>query len=372
MRIAFIAAAQVPSRTANSIQVMKVCNAFRMLGHEVKLFLPGQVPEFTWDSLKSHYGISSEFSITWVRSIGFFRRYDFALRAVLSGRQWNADYYYVWPLQAAAFASMLGLATILEMHDRPQGRFGPTLFRLFLRGNGAKRLLPITDSLRLWLSRNYQKDLTGPFTIIAPMGVEIERYSRTQSPDEARKDLGLREGVTAGYSGHLYPGRGIELLFALAQRCPELNFLWIGGEPQAVELWRKKSRQAGLENLQILGFVENERVPVFQAACEVLLMPYQRSISVSSGGDTAQFASPMKVFEYMASGKAILSSDHPVFQEVLNDSNAILLPPDDIGSWELSLKEMRENIDRRELLGFQAAEDAKKYTWSERAKKSIM
>jgi hypothetical protein len=33
---------------------------------------------------------------------------------------------------------------------------------------------------------------------------------------------------------------------------------------------------------------------------------------------------------------------------------------------------MRENIDRRELLGFQAAEDAKKYTWSERAKKSIM
>ncbi len=98
MRIAFIAAAQVPSRTANSIQVMKVCNAFRMLGHEVKLFLPGQVPEISWDLLKSRYGISSEFSITWVRSIGFFRRYDFALRAVLSGRQWNADYYYVWPL----------------------------------------------------------------------------------------------------------------------------------------------------------------------------------------------------------------------------------------------------------------------------------
>jgi glycosyltransferase involved in cell wall biosynthesis len=371
MRIAFIATSEVPSRTANSIQVMKVCDAFKTLGHEVKLYLPGTRSKTAWESLQSHYGISSEFSVAWLRSIRLLRRYDFAFKAVRSGRQWRADYFYVWTLQAAAFASQIGYPTILEMHDRPPGRFGPVLFRWYMRGKGAIRLLPITHSLRDWLSGEYQIELSDSFTKIAPMGVDVGRYSSIPEASELRKELDLHGGFTAGYSGHLYPGRGMDILLELARRNSDINFVWIGGEPDSVKMWKRKSTEMSLENLQILGFVENERVPRLQSACDVLLMPYQSSISISSGGDTAKFASPMKAFEYLASGKAIISSDLPVLQEILNESNSILLPPEDVDAWERTLRELMVDNDRREVLGKSARRDASRFTWAERARMSL-
>lgn len=51
MRIACIATSRVPSRTANSIQVMKVCQAFVELGHEVRLWLPGKAAGVAWPDL---------------------------------------------------------------------------------------------------------------------------------------------------------------------------------------------------------------------------------------------------------------------------------------------------------------------------------
>lgn len=371
MRIAFIAASEVPSRTANSIQVMKVCDSFRSLGHEVKLYLPGADPKTPWSAIQSHYGISADFSISWLRSFKFLRRYDFAARAILAGRFWKADYFYVWTLQAAAFASILGLPTILEMHDRPPGRFGPTLFRNYLKGVGAVRLLPITHSLSDWLSKAYAADFQESIVEIAPMGVDLEAYVELPVPEQAREELGLKPGITAGYTGHLYPGRGVELLFELAQRYPDINYLWIGGEPEAVVRWKRIIDDRGVGNIQILGHVENKKVPSYQAACDFLLMPYQKSISVSSGGDTAQFASPMKVFEYLATGRPILSSDLPVLREVLSEKNAVLLPAEDTHAWVRALRQLVEDPERRELLAQQGREDASRYTWTERAKKSL-
>jgi glycosyltransferase involved in cell wall biosynthesis len=350
---------------------MKVCNAFRLLGHEVKLYVPGTVPNVGWESLQSHYGITAEFSIEWLRSRRLLRRYEFALSATRSGRRWEADYFYIWTLQAAAIASSFGYPTILEMHDRPPSRTGQLLFKRFMRGRGARRVLPITQALSNWLADEYEVDLSAPFGKIAPMGVDLDRYSKLPKPDEARDELGLLAGVTAGYSGHLYPGRGAELLFELAQRNQEINFLWVGGEADAVEKWRRKKSDQGIENLQIIGFVENEQIPLYQAACDVLLMPYQRKISISSGGDTARFASPMKVFEYLASGKAIISSDLPVISEILNQSNAILLPAEDVGAWESTLRDLVFDVDRRQSLGSQAKEDAQRYSWTERARMSL-
>lgn len=371
MRIAFIATSQVPSRTANSIQVLKVCDSFAALGHQVRLYLPGPKPDISWESLQDHYGISTEFSVIWLRSVRLLRRYDFALQAVLSAGRWKADFFYIWTLQAAALASMLGRPTILEMHDRPPGRFGPILFNLYLRGKGALRLLPITQSLKIWLGREYVEEKVEAISLTSPMGVELERYASIQDAPSLRTELGLSEGFTAGYTGHLYSGRGMELLFELAKRNPAINFVWIGGEPNEVRSWVKKSEQDDLTNLQILGFVENSQIPAYQQACDLLLMPYQRKISISSGGDTALFASPMKAFEYLASGKAIITSDLPVLREVFNEDNAILLPPEDIDAWDRTIKELFADEGRRNRLGTRAREDASRYSWKERARRVL-
>ena len=65
MRIACIAPSEVPSNTANSIQVMKACHAMAQLGHEVCLWVPGNLGP-TWEQLAEHYGLETPFEIRWV------------------------------------------------------------------------------------------------------------------------------------------------------------------------------------------------------------------------------------------------------------------------------------------------------------------
>ena len=371
MRIALISASQVPSRTANSIEVMKVCQAFIDLEHDVNLWVPGPQTDVSWDSLRKFYGLRDRFDIHWMRSAKRFKRYDFCLRSVMSARRWGADIYYTWPFQAAAISSRLNLPTILEVHDRPQGRFGPRLFGQYLRGPGAMRILPITKALLQWLEEYYSIPTDPGFVVIAPSGVDLERYENVPDPTRARQELELAEKITVGYTGHLYPGRGLDLMLELARTNPDIQLLWAGGEPAAIERWRTRIQRSGVENLQILGFVPNEQLPLVQAACDILLLPHERRVSASSGGDIAAFTSPMKLFEYMAAGRTVLASDLPVLREVLNEKNAAFAPPGNIDSWNAELRSLVRDEGRRNALAKQAQEDAKKYTWVVRAKKAL-
>jgi glycosyltransferase involved in cell wall biosynthesis len=96
-------------------------------------------------------------------------------------------------------------------------------------------------------------------------------------------------------------------------------------------------------------------------------MPYQQHVEASSGGDIARFLSPMKMFEYMACGRAILSSDLPVLREVLSPANAVLLPPEQIERWVQALVDLRDNSERRFALASKARDDVKQYSWQVRA-----
>jgi len=67
---------------------------------------------------------------------------------------------------------------------------------------------------------------------------------------------------------------------------------------------------------------------LYQAAADVLLMPYSSSFGGSGGGNIARVSSPLKMFEYLASGRAILASDIPVLREVLTDKTACFYQPE--------------------------------------------
>jgi len=371
MRIALIAPAAVPARTANSIQAMKMAQAFTAIGHEARLYVPGVTPDLEWPAIAEHYGLRERFEVRWLPSRPALRRYDFAYRAVWEAQRWGADLIYTRLPQAAAYASWRGYPTVFESHDLPGGFWGPRLLRAFLRGRGAKRLVTISAALAADLALYFRVPAFSPFTVIASDGVDLARYADLPKPEQARRQLDLPSGFTAGYTGHLYPGRGVALILEIAQRLPEVNFLLVGGEPRDVAHWEQQTHRCHLENVRFTGFVPNAQLPRYQAACEVLLMPYQARVAASSGGDIARYLSPMKMFEYLACGRAILSSDLPVLGEVLTPENAILLDPTDAAAWAATIQRLQEDPERRAELGKRARQDAGTYSWEARAERVL-
>jgi len=379
MKIAVIAPTYLPARRANTIQVMKMAQALTALGHDLRVLVPrgNTTTHPAWNEMSHHYGLQQYFEIEWLQTDPRLRSYDFGLKSVKRARHWGADLIYTRLPQAAALASLLGTPSIYEIHDLPQGRFGPWLMERFVKGKGARALVVITAALKESIAEMFgivKGDQTGPLipVIIAPDGVDLVRYQNLNTPQQARQALSSSftlqpSSFTAGYTGHLYPGRGANLILEIAGHLPDMDFLLVGGETSDVDRIRQTIKSHGLDNITLTGFIPNAELPQYQAACDILLMPYQHRVAASSGGDIAKYLSPMKLFEYMACGRAIISSDLPVLREILNDENAVLLPPDDLTTWVTAIRDLSTNPEQRARLAAQAQQDVIQYSWRARA-----
>ena len=373
MNICAISTTAIPSTTANSIQVLKACQAMAQNGHELRLLVPGTA-RAGWETLAEQYGLSQPFALEWLPARPVWKRNDFALAAALRARP--GELVYTWTVQSAVFALLRGRSALLEIHDLPTGRVGPLWLRAFLALPGQKRsatprwrLVAITRALQTRLEARLGQTL--PQTVIAPNGVELERYAGLPAPLDARARLGLPEMLTVGCTGHLYAGRGADLFHSLAKRFPRASFVWTGGRPEDVEAQRKQASQAGLTNLRYSGFVPQGQVPLHQAAADILLMPYGRAIAGSSGGNSAEICSPMKLFDYLAAGRAILSSDLPVIREVLDEDSAAFAPPEDEQAWATALGRLLDDPELRARLSSRAAEKAVQYSWRNRQERIL-
>jgi glycosyltransferase involved in cell wall biosynthesis len=370
MKIAYVAASVIPSWTANSVQVMKVCQALIQNGNDVTLYVPGK-PTISEETLLIHYGLLKKFPIEWVSYTPVFKKIDFVYKAVQQARKQKADLVYTRLLWAAVMAQWAGLPVILEIHDRPVGRMGVILLKRFIRNKGLKRIVLITHALKGILESEYALRFRNDEVIISPDGVDLERYEQKLSPVEARKKLGLHEKPTAVYSGGFYEGRGLDTLMDLARKFPEVQFIWVGGKADVVSKWNEKIGTESIQNIRLTGFVANENISIYQMAADVLLMPYGKTISGSSGGNIADVSSPMKMFEYMAAGRVILTSDLPVLREVLNDKNAAFYIPEDNQDLYNQFSDLINNEVRRNTLASQALMDVRQYSWQERMKRIL-
>lgn len=369
MNIVAIAGSTIPSDTANSIQVMKACSALVQLGHHLTLIVPGS-PQSPVSNLKSHYGLQVDFPIEWLASSN---RRLFTWRSVQRARALKPDILYTWFPQSAVFGLLHHIPTIFEVHIQPTGVVGPLWHRAFAKVNRRKRLAAITRALVELLERDYHMRMKPDEVVIAPNGVELERFASLPSqPELARQKLTLHSAPTVMCTGHLYAGRGADLFLALAKSIPQAHFVWVGGRPDDIAEYKTKAESQNITNLTFTGFISNQDLPLYQSAADILLMPYSRSIMGSSGtADSASVASPMKMFEYMAAGRAIITADLPVIREVLNEHNAVFCEPDDVGKWKAEIESLLADVPRRVKLGEQAREAVAGYTWLARAEKIL-
>jgi len=372
MKIAIIAPTYLPALRANTIQVMKMAQAMVVLGHEVRVAVPG-APQVTWYLISRHYGLHEEINIEWLPIRRSLRRYDYGIAGLRWAKSWRADLLYTRLPQAAFFGSWSGLPTVFEVHDLPRSTTGKFLFRYFLKGNGARKIVVISKSLAHDLVDEFSFPANGAQLLVAPDGVDLARYKNLLSIEQAREKLARdydfhleQSKMVIGYTGHLYAGRGVAMMLEMAARLPEYTFLIVGGDPEDVVKIRDSASSRMLENVILTGFVPNAEIPVYQFACNTLIMPYQRHVAASSGGDIGRYLSPMKLFEYLACERPILSSDIPVLREVLDPEVALLLPPDNIKPWIAALREIEMNPGAYRMFGERARARVVNYTWEKR------
>ena len=170
-----------------------------------------------------------------------------------------------------------------------------------------------------------------------------------------------------GYIGSFYDGRGIDIIKKLSEMNSDLIFYMVGKRNNDNFNYRK------ISNLKIINFVPYSKVPYLLSKFDVLLMPYKKNVAINSKNlNTANYCSPLKMFDYLASGKLILSSKLKGINEVLiNNTNSIIVKNDNILSWHNALSKLRNNKSLINKLSKNAILTSKKYTWKNRVKKII-
>lgn len=318
MKLLYIANARIPTEKAHGVQIMKMCEAFARAGAEVELIVPRRRNAITQNAFE-YYGVEKIFTITYLPvldlvgwgPLGYLATALSFLRKAkrYAARVQGALIYTREPLAPFYFQD-----STLELHARS----GSALMRALARR--AKRVVAITRGLKDDLVKD---GVPAERIIVLPDGVDLEQFDIPLSRAEARAQLGLpADAKITLYAGSfsLYAWKGLDTFIQAAALLPEVLFVCVGGTSEETE------RVAGTlpKNVLCVGKVPHATVPRYLKAADVLVLPNK------SGDPTSErYTSPLKLFEYMASGTPIVASDLPSIREVLNDENAVLVPPGD-------------------------------------------
>lgn len=361
-RLIYVTSSVFPVKKASSLQVMQMCAAFAGAGALVKLVARRADPQ---EDVFAHYGLNPNFAFEPRRFSRFPRAGDiFQAQAALAepGRDWIC-YTRGQDLTAPLVALWRGAWGLVEAHGRPatpRQRLMLTWIARHPRG----RLIVISEPLQ----ELYQREF-GLASTVAPDGVDLSRFDPTLSAEAARQTLGLEPGPWVVYVGGLYAGRGLETLFEAMAGLPA-KLLIVGGRDAAeVAAWQERAKNRGAESVRFVGYQSPARTPLYMAAADVLAMPYGARTLTPSGEDTTAWMSPLKLYEYLAAGRPIVSSDLPALRRVLtNGENALLTPPDEVAGLHQALQRLLAEAGLAQQLAQAARASAQSHTWVARAK----
>jgi len=382
MRITYVCHARFPTEKAYGKQIAEVCTACSTLGHDVELLCPS-VRNNVHESAANFYGLPENFSVRylhhfdptarwWVPGMLWFRItmfcYRRSFRAYLTENK--PDLVYVRSPLLLKTLVRTGLPVAIELHDLPNhGRK-----RFVNLCNDVARVVCLTQPMREeLLSWGVEESKV----LVEGDGVDLSRFLSIPSQSEMRKRWDLPpEFPVIGYVGSLVTRNTIEkgipdLIEALSllKERGEIVYGWIVGGPDLwVDRYRKFARSFSLTGaeLRFTGRIPAADVPAALAACSILAYPAPASDHPYFRRDT----SPLKLFEYLATGKPIVCADIPPIRDAVDEQSVVFCEPGNAQSMadaiEVALKE-GEDEGRKA----RRAELARWYSWENRMRRIL-
>lgn len=366
MKTAYVARAVIPSQSANSIHVMKISESFAEICEEFELIVPENKQEEIKEDIYDYYGINHKFPVIRVKQAKFLKgmyRYSFALRAMNKILRGECEQIITRDPLVAFLTVLLHKRTVLDLHGEIAHLAGRA-YRIikwdFFRKSKYLKIVMITESLVRFYEKKYK--LPSELATVLPDGCTLENFEAYYKNALLQNDT-----LKLAYAGSFGVGRGYEVIQALAEQDKDNSYYIYGGNKEDA---LKVISHEPPENIAFQGFIANREIPRALCSQDILLLPYQNTL-IAKGEDTGKVMSPLKLFEYMASGRVIIASDLEVLKEILNESNCYFAVPDDPSSWKKAIEEINNNRDEAIQKAHRARKDVEQYTWKIRAQKMI-
>lgn len=397
-RLLYISNARIPTPMAHGLQIMQNCEAFADTAQvNVTLWCAQRPPlpgadvnrEADADPWK-YYGVKRNFELRRLPCLDLIRYFDGRSEALTTLARY---------LQLGTLVLSVIFAALFTQADVYYSRDPLTLFAL---GFFKPRRSLVYEAHRLnrpgrgaWLQKNVLRRVAHTVAVTPPLaegleklqanlppeqrskimvahdGIREARFAALSTKAEARRILGWpQEAFIVGYVGRLKTmgmDKGVDtLIAALAKLGGKANLALVGGPDDIAAQYQAQWYEAGLpaEKFLYAGQVASERVPTYLSAFDLCAMPLPWTEHF------AYYASPIKLFEYMASGRALVASELPSYADVIQDGeNALLVPPSDAEALAAAITRLQGDP----ILRTKLAENAQTrvhdhYTWAARAR----
>ena len=362
---------RIQSRDGQSVHVEELISALRAFGHEVLVVGPGFYDKAAFGG---ESGLVALLRSRLPRALGELAELGYNLLAYwrlrLACRRFQPQLIYerynLYYLAGTLLSRRTGVRLFLEVNApladeraRHGGLGLPGLARWLERyvWRSADRVLAVTGAL---------KDIivmagVPPTRIeVVPNGIDPGRFANL--PERERHD----DAVVLGFVGFVRDWHGLDgVIAAMAADAsgPRIRLDVVGDGP-ALPALRQQAEALGIaERVRFAGLVEHERIPAVVASFDIALQPR-----------VVAYASPLKLFEYMAAGKAIVAPDQPNIREVLQDgATAVLFDPARDGSMWEAIGRLAADPAMRARLGEAARREIERrdYTWRGNAERLI-
>lgn len=302
--------------------------------------------------------VSSNYKNIWVNEIvqesSILRKILFHFQIIKSIR--SSDIVYSRNLSVLWLANFFGKKVVWEIHDAISG----SNKKIFGKLERNIKVVSISGALKKYLLETF--DIKPENILVAHDGVFMDKYDliRDRPKKEIREELGLplNKNIIM-HTGSLFLGRGAELFDVVVRNFPDLYFVQVGGKPADIEYWKNHYRTT--KNILFFGHQNNDQLIKFQMSADVMFLPMTKASSIW------WCTSPMKLFEYMATGNVICSSNIGSLCEVINNKNSIQFDPENEKSIIDAIQVYLKDPTNALKIADQSLDDVRKnYSWKKR------
>lgn len=228
---------------------------------------------------------------------------------------------------------------------------------------GADYALPVTEVLAGYMRRYGVKE---DRIAVIPNGINPSRFSVVHQMEAAKARLGLQGRLVLGFTGFIRGwnalGQVIELL-AREGEAHNLHLLIVGDGPARQEMEQLAAARNVSGRLTITGVIDRDHVVDYVSAFDIALIP-----------GVTEYASPLKLFEYMALGRAVIAPDMANIREILtNEENAVLFVAQDSNAFANAIIRLCADpvLRQRIASNAQAAIEVQGLTWARNAARVV-